>query len=277
MTALFASSRLRPGLIAVAVAVALGFINAGARAEEPEKLCTTITDRECTGLKRVTAKGDLRVEVLARRRSVSFPLTGAESEEEFKASCADGKCTCQEAVEHFDFKGPIAAFRQVNAAEAAAAAKTKCSIENSNVWRRARHFAVSPHFISTGFFELEYCHSCNGSCHGAMALTTYDAKTGQVLKLRDALKADAVQALQRHMIETATKGATDSDAEKKYVAKQLESEFGSGPFLERGIYVENGVAYVDIDSFAVGGCADGAFYPVAVPRDMLTAAFATGP
>ncbi len=253
---------------------ALALLSAGARAEEPEKLCTTITDRECTGLPPVTVQGDLRVEVLARKRSLSFPLLGDETEEEFKASCVDGKCDCHEDVEHFDFKGPVPGFRQVNAAEAAAAAKTKCSIENSNVWRQARHFSLSPAFISTAFFVLEYCHSCGGSCHGAMALATYDANTGGVLRLRDALRADAVQALQRHMINAAIGGVAQTAAEKKYLAKQLMSEFGAGQFLERGIYVESGAVYVDIDSFAVLGCAGGSFYPVAVPPAMLRAEFA---
>lgn len=252
---------------------ALALFGASAHAEEAEKLCTTITDRECTALPPVTAKGDLRVEVLARRRSVSFRLTGDESEEDFKSSCSQGKCSCQEDVQHFDFKGPVPGFRQVNAAEMAAAAKTKCSIENSNVWRQARHFAVSKRFVSTGFFEMEYCHACNGSCHGAVALTTYDAQTGRVLTLRDALKADAVKALKRHMIDAALKTTATKD-EGDYVRKQLGAELDQRPLLERGIYVENGTVYVDIDSF-VFGCAGGSFLAVAVPRAMLTAAFAT--
>jgi hypothetical protein len=252
---------------------ALALFGAGARAEDAEPLCTSIVERECTGLPRVTAKGDLRVEVLARKRSLSFPLTGDETEEEFKASCVGGKCDCHEDVEHFDFKGPVPGFRQVNAAEAAAAAKVRCSIENSNVWRQARHFAVSPRLISTGFFELEYCHGCNGSCHGNMALTTYDAKTGRVLKLRDGLRADAVLALQQHMIGAATATAT-SELEKEGISRQLDSEFSSAKFLDRGIYVEKGAAYVDIDSFVVLGCAGGSFFPVAVPRVMLAPDFA---
>ena len=236
--------------------------------------CRSILERDCARPSRVTAKGDLRVEILARKRSVSFSLATADEDlrEELGPSCPKGRCGCVEGVEYLDFKGPVPAFRQINAAERAIAAKAKCSIENANVMREVRRFAVSARLVSVAAFELEYCHTCGGSCHGRGVLATYDTKDGRALAVRDFLKADAVEALQRHMLEYVLQNyteAVDREPERPRIAKELAARSR----LDDGFFVEDGVVYVDLDSFVLG-CAGGPFYPVPVPAELLTPAFA---
>src|SRR5262245_54847570 len=160
-----------------------------------EVVCTSIAQRDCAPLPRVMAKGNLRVEILTRKRELSF-APGPDDEPCY----GGGKCVCGEVIEHLDIKGPVPAFREVNAAEErAAAAASKCSVENSTVTRSIDHYLVSPHFISIAAFELEYCHTCGGSCHGTTVLSTYDAANGRLLRVGDAVKADQIEALRRFM------------------------------------------------------------------------------
>jgi hypothetical protein len=222
----------------------------------------------------VTAKGNLRVEVLEHKRTLHYPLSQVDEDrrEEFASYCGKGPCECVEVVQYLDFKGPVPGFRQVNAVEHAAAQRVRCSVDNSDVHRQALQFAVSARFISTAFFELEYCHGCGGSCHGNTKLATYDAQTGRALAIGDWLKPGAVEALRQHMIQYVLKTyATEEDA--TYVRTQLAQELAARKIVDEGFYVENGTLYVDIDSFVLG-CAGGSFYPVAVPRELIAPAFA---
>jgi len=256
----------------LACACALLLAAGTARAEGAPTACASIADRDCPPLPRVTAKGNLRVEVVTRKRRVLIPLAGAATEEDYTDSCPDGKCECTEIVQYFDFKGPVPGFRQVNADEFARAAKAKCSVDNSNVTREARRFAVSDAFVSTAFYELEYCRTCGGSCHGRTTLSTFDAQTGRALVLRDVLRPDAVAPLRAHMANYAAKAYADEvdrPAQRGFLAQELAQR----PLLDDGFFVEDGKVFVDLDSFAFG-CAGGSFYPVPVPPAMLTSAAA---
>jgi hypothetical protein len=237
--------------------------------------CPSITQNgnECVPLPRVTAKGNLRVEVITRKRSLTFALRkGDEIYEDLAPSCPGGKCGCTEYVEHFDFKGPVPGFRQVNAFEMRAAGATKCSIDNSSVVREAKHFAVSAQFISTAIFELEYCHGCGGSCHGTTVLATYDARSGKALRLRDILKPGSDEALAPQLADDFLKAHAEiADRERKRAS--VITELSVRPLLGKGFYVENGVVYANLDSFVMG-CADGSFYPVAVRADLIDPAVA---
>jgi hypothetical protein len=253
--------RLLVGLFAVFAALGV--------AQAQDTVCTSITQRDCAPLPRVMAKGNLRVEILTQKRELSF-VPGPDDE-----PChGGGKCVCGEVIEHLDFKGPVHAFREVNAAEMrAAAAAAKCSVENSTVTRSIEHYLVSPHFISIAAFELEYCHSCGGSCHGTTVLSTYDAANGRLLRVGEVVKPDQVEALRRFMADDfAAKNFGDEDragGRKKLLVEELARR----PLKDAGIYVENGTVFVDLDSFAMG-CAGGSFHPIAVPVVMLTPAIA---
>lgn len=243
----------------------------GARAEDAPS-CTSILARDCEPLTGITARGDLRVEVFVREQTTSFPLS--PDDEDYVGSCEDGKCECDEDVQWLEFKGPVSGFAQVNAAERAASQKTKCSVDNANVMRHPMHYAVSPRVVSTAVFELEYCRTCGGSCHGATALATYNAKTGAAYRVRDVVKPNALTALRRHMVDAGLaaylpKGQHAS--ERKILVPEIERR-GAG-LLDQGVYVENGKVYVDLDYF-LNGCADGSFYPVALPAQLIAPAFA---
>jgi hypothetical protein len=218
--------RLLVGLFAVFAALGV--------AQAQDTVCTSITQRDCAPLPRVMAKGNLRVEILTQKRELSF-VPGPDDE-----PChGGGKCVCGEVIEHLDFKGPVHAFREVNAAEMrAAAAAAKCSVENSTVTRSIEHYLVSPHFISIAAFE-----------------------------------PDQVEALRRFMADDfAAKNFGDEDragGRKKLLVEELARR----PLKDAGIYVENGTVFVDLDSFAMG-CAGGSFHPIAVPVVMLTPAIA---
>jgi len=252
--------RLLIGLLAVLTALGV--------AEAQGTVCTSITQRDCAPLPRVMAKGNLRVEIITRKRELSF-VPGPDDE-----PChGGGTCVCGEVIEHLDFKGPVPAFRDVNAAEMrAAAAATKCSVENSTVTRSIEHYLVSPHFISIAAFELEYCHTCGGSCHGTTVLSTYDATNGRPLRAGDVVRPDQVEALRRFMADDFA-AKNFSDQERAGRKKLLVDELARRPLKDAGIYVENGTVFVDLDSFVMG-CADGSFHPIAVPAVMLTPAAA---
>src|SRR5690242_14793662 len=147
----------------IAILCALGFAHGAALADD-RKACASITQNDdCADLPRVTAKGDLRVEIFTRKRQLSFPVSAAvESDEDLSAVCNGGVCTCNESIQYLEFKGPHPGFRQVNAAEHAASEKMKCAAENADVDRQITHFEVSTHLISTAADELEYCHGCGG-------------------------------------------------------------------------------------------------------------------
>lgn len=262
------------GLLRVVLCVAAMFAALGVAHAEGQA-CPSITQNgnECAALPRVTAKGNLRVEVITRKRSVTFPLSAAEDlDQDLMSSCPGGKCACDERVQHIDFKGPVPGFRQVNEFEMRAAASAKCSIENSSVVREAMHFALSVHFISTAIFQLEYCHGCGGSCHGTTVLATYNAQSGKALRLRDVLKPGAGSALASQLAADfvlAHTEVTDRERTRAGLIKELSARW----LLDEGFYVERGVVYANLDSFVMG-CADGSFYPVAVRADMIDPAFA---
>jgi hypothetical protein len=240
--------------------------------------CKSIADRDCThGVARVTARGDLRVEVFTRKRSLSFPLSSASSDEraEYASSCVGGKCACDEDVQHFEFKGPMPGFRQVNAIERDAAARMKCSIGDSTVMRTAGMFSAFAGLISTAVYELEYCRTCGGSCHGRTVLATYAGRTGDRLLVRDAVKPDAVAALRQHVVDHFVATFVDQ-AERPRQREKLAADLAQRPFLDEGIYVENGTVYVNLDRFALS-CADSSFYPVPVPAALLKETFLSTP
>ncbi len=230
-------------------------------------VCTSVTQRDCAPLPRVMAKGNLRVEIVTQKRELSF-VPGPDDE-----PCAGGACVCGELIEHLDFKGPVPGFRDVNAAEVrAAAAATKCSMENSSVTRSIDHYAVSAHFISIAAFELEYCRSCGGSCHGTTVLSTYDATSGRALRVGDVVKPDQIEALRRFMADDfAAKNFTEEGMASRKA--MLVEELARRNLKDAGLYVEGQTVFVDLDSFAMS-CADGSFYPIAVPATLLTPAIA---
>jgi hypothetical protein len=236
--------------------------------------CGSIADRDCdAGVARVTAKGDLRVEVFTRKRSLSFPLASASSDEreEYASSCPGGKCTCDEDVQYFEFKGPVPGFRQVNAFEHDAARKMTCSIGDSTVMRTAGMFSVGGGLVSTAVYELAYCRTCGGSCHGKTVLATYDGRTGGAQLVRDALKPDAVDALRRHVVDYFVTTFVD-EADRPRQRAKLTADFAGRAFLDEGIYVENGTVFVNLDRFALS-CADASFYPVPIPGALLAPGF----
>ena len=255
---------LRVFLCAAAVFAAFGVAHAEG------KVCMSILEsgEDCAPLPRVTAKGDLRVEVITRKRSLTFALRkDDEIYEDLAPSCPGGKCACDEHVQYFDFKGPVPGFRQVNDFEMRAAAGTKCSIENSNVAREAMHFAVSARFVSTAIYQLEYCHGCGGSCHGTTVLATYDAQSGKSLHLRDVLKPGAEGALAAQLADDFVQASVDAP-ERAWTREQLVKELSARRLLEEGFYVENGRIYANLDSFVMS-CAAGSFFPVAVRPAMI--------
>ncbi|MBI1212589.1 MAG: hypothetical protein GC190_14085 [Alphaproteobacteria bacterium] len=252
---------------------AIGSIAHNAAHADEEKNCTSIVERDCAALPRITAKGDLRVQIFTRKRELSFPVSSAvEDAEELSQVCNGGVCTCNENIEFLEFKGPHAGFRQVNTAEHTAAGRMRCSVENADVDRQITHFEVSKHLVSIAAFELEYCHTCGGSCHGTTALSTFDAETGQALSLREALKPGAIDALRRHMIDYIAK-TYGTDVGERYIREQLSNELSQRALLDEGVYAERRTLYVNLDSFVLG-CADGSFDPVPVPRDLIAPAFA---
>lgn len=245
---------------------------AGGAQAEGAASCQSILDRECEPLTGVTARGNLRVEVFVREGTAKYPMS--PDDEDYAGSCEDGKCECDEDVQWLEFKGPVAGFAQVNAAEREASKKTACSAENANVMRHPMHYAVSRQTVSTAAFELEYCRTCGGSCHGATALATYNAKTGASYRLRDVVKPNSLVALQKHVVDAGLaaylpKGQHSS--ERKILVPEIERR--GAALLDQGVYVENGKAYVDLDYF-LNGCADGSFYPIALPAQLIAPAFA---
>ena len=260
----------------LAMLCALSVAHSVAHAED-DTACRSIADRDrgrdCAPLPRVSVDHDLRVEIFTRAGSRSFPLASATGvADDLTSSCPDGTCTCEESVQYFEFKGPVPGFRQVNAAERAAAKRMRCSIENSNVDRSAMMFAVSARLVSTAISELEYCHGCGGSCHGHTTLTTYDGKTGRVLQVRDALAPGAVDALRRHMIDYIVTDHAGEDS-RASLGGILTNELATRGLLDEGIYAEHGALYVNLNSFALS-CAEGSFHPVPVPRELIAPSFA---
>lgn len=258
-------------------AVAILFVLAAAPAWAEERLaapCRSILETACGPPQRVTAKGNLRIEVVSAKRSVTFPLGAAADDirEEYATSCSGGKCVCNELVQYFDFKGPVPGFRQVNEVERSTARRTKCSIENSTVTREASHFAVSKVFVSTAVFELEYCRTCGGSCHGRTTLATHDAKTGKSLTVGDAITSEQLKRWKARLVQSTRTPAPSPEFVNR-IAKTVGALSRPG-FRLGGIYVENGVAYVNLDTFLLS-CADGSFFPLAIPAEFVTPSFAT--
>ena len=236
--------------------------------------CNSIADEErsdCPPPPRVTYGPDLRVEIVARKRQLTFPLSAElKDDPTFDTACPRGKCACAELVERLDFKGPVPGFRQVNEAEWRASAAMKCSVENSSVSRQVLRFAVTKNFISTAVRELEYCHGCGGSCHGNGKLSAYDARSGGIVKLADAVDAGKLSDLKTRLIENFV--AAHVDEAREATAKLVREDLDRSNFLEKGLYVEPSRVFVDLDTFALG-CADGSFHPVEIPPEFLTPAF----
>lgn len=244
----------------------------GAQAEGDASACASITARECEPLTGVTARGDLRVEVFVREGTAKYPMS--PDDESYVGSCEDGHCECDEDVQWLEFKGPVPGFAQVNAAEVASSKKTACSAENDNVMRHPMHYAVSRQTVSTAAFELEYCRTCGGSCHGSTALATYNSKTGTAYRVRDVVKPNSLAALQKHMVDAglaAYQPKAQHASERKILVPEIKRR--GKALLDQGVYVENGKVYVDLDYF-LNGCADGSFYPVALPAKLISPAFA---
>jgi hypothetical protein len=152
-----------------------------------------------------------------------------------------------------------------------AAAGMKCSIDNSAVSREAQHFAVSAHFVSTAVFELEYCRTCGGSCHGRTVLATYDAAYGATVRLRDAVPLARMAALKLRLVD-AFVFANFASRDRLLQRERLLKALASRSFADDGMYVERGKVFVNLDLFALS-CADGSFYPLMVPAEFLTPSF----
>lgn len=244
----------------------------GAQAEGDAGSCASILARDCEPLTGVTARGNLRVEVFVRESTAKYPM--APDDENYAGSCEDGKCECDEDVRWLEFKGPVPGFTQVNAAERAASKKTACSAENANVMRHPMQYAVARQTVSTAAFELEYCRTCGGSCHGATALATYNSKTGAAYRVRDVVKPNSLAALQKHMVDAglaAYQPPGQHESERKILVPEIQRR--GAALLDQGVYVEKGKVYVDLDYF-LNGCADGSFYPVALPAQLIAPSFA---
>lgn len=236
---------------------ALAMLCSAAAAQAEGRGCTSILDRDCGPLPRHIASGDLLVQVPTRERNVTFR----------DASCKGGLCACREFVQHFDFKGPVPGFRAVNEAEWRAADAARCTAEFSDVVREATHYAVSRKFVSTAIYERRYCQDCGGSCHGRTALATYDATTGAVLRVRDAVPRARWPELKQRLIEDFTAAhfaAPDRAREAARIAASLDAR----NIGEDGLFVERGKIYINLDLFALS-CADGSFYPLEIPNRFL--------
>jgi hypothetical protein len=179
---------------------------------------------------------------------------------------------CDERVQYFEFKGPLRGLRGVNASERAAAGRMRCSVENSDVAREALMFSISPHLVSTAVSELEYCRTCGGGCHGHTVLATYDGKTGRALRIADVLKPDAVEPLRRHIADYIAKTYVDEPGRDAY-RQRLAQSLVERPFADDGVYAENGILYVNLDSFVLS-CAEGSFFPVPIPKELIAPSFA---
>lgn len=250
----------------LAAALALTLFTAGPAAAADR--CTSIADglHDCPPLPAVSVGPNLHVEVKARKRVLEFAGT---DEDEFP--CPENKCRCEEHVEHFDFKGPVPGFRAVNEAEFRAANAMRCSIENATVMRTAERFAVTKRTVSTAVYQSEYCRGCGGSCHGQMRLSAYDAKTGTVLTLADAVEPSRIEALTARLVDAfvdANAGTRDRVTLRKLIVEDLDRR----KLAKDGLYVEGANVFINLDTFALS-CADGSFHPVAIPRDFLKPAF----
>ena len=221
--------------------------------------------RDCPRLPAVTVGRDLRVEVVTRERTVTLRPRGDE-----EPPCPEGKCVCKEVVQHFDFKGPVPGFRAVNDEEGRAAAATTCTTASNSVLRAALKFSVTARTVSTAIYELDDCRGCNGSCHGAVRLSSFDATTGARLVLADAVAPQLLPALKARLIETFVAANAGAD-DKAFMRKQLADDLNRD-FARDGVYVEKGVVFVDLNTFVLS-CAEGSFHPVAVPVEFLTPGF----
>jgi hypothetical protein len=235
---------------------------------EGEKKCTSITERDCAPLPRVSTGRDHRVEIFTRRRTIFFPVPQGEAGEELRLVCTNGKCACTEHVQFFEFKGPHRGFRQVNDAERRAASRTHCSLQNANVNRDALAFALSAHLISTAISELEYCHGCGGSCHGSTTLATYDEQDGRLLQVGDFLKPGSVQALREHMADYIAGKHGEDSTNRATLRTRILAELAKRALIDEGVYAERGTLYINLNSFALS-CADGSFHPIPIPPGLI--------
>lgn len=260
-----ASMRL---LLLFAVLALEALAGSPAHAAEP---CASIgtAELDCPPLPRVTYGPNLRVEVLTVKRTLTFPLP-KESDGELDDYCPGGKCVCDEAVQYLDFKGPVPGFAQANAAERREAAAMKCSAGNSTVSRDVLRFAVTKAAVSTATFALEYCHGCGGSCHGAAVLAAYDARSGALITLRDAVDPAQFGALKARLVSDFVQKNFEPDG-RSYGMQQVGQDI-AGLTLDSGLYLEPGRAFVNIDTFALS-CAAGPFHPVEIPAAFLKPAF----
>ena len=232
---------------------------------EAGEACGSITqarEQDCPPLPRVTYGPNLRVEVVTVKRSLTFPAV--------EVDCPGGKCVCDEAVQHLDFKGPVPGFAQANAGEWRAAQAMKCSAQNSNVSRDILRFAVTKAAVSTAVFELEYCHGCGGSCHGRAVLAAYDARNGAPIVLRDAVDATQLSALKARLAKDFVTKNFDA-AGAKFGMEEVSRDLASLT-LDSGLYVEGANVFVNIDTFALS-CAEGPFHPVEIPAQFLRPGF----
>jgi hypothetical protein len=232
--------------------------------------CASIADRDCPPPPAVTVKGDLRVEIKTRESEQVFAQPGDIEDTDLAGACANAQCVCRAFVQHLDFKGPVPGFRRVNEDEWRAAAAVTCSAENARVGREVVRFAVTKRTVSIAISDLEYCATCGGSCHGHTALKSYDAKTGAVLTLRDAIAPQKLAALRTRL--AADFVAANGEGARDYSRTILNNDLARTITLDTGLYVEPGAAFVNLDSFALG-CASGSFHPVRIPRRFLTRAF----
>lgn len=232
--------------------------------------CTSIADRDCPPLPAVTVKGDLHVEIITRESEHVYAPPGDIEDTDLAGACANGRCVCRAFVQHLDFKGPVPGFRRVNEDEWRAAAALSCSAENARVGRDVVRFAVTRRTVSIAIGDLEYCVGCGGSCHGHTALKSYDAKTGAVLTLRDAIGPQKLEALRTRLVDDFL--AANGESVRDHTRTILRNDLVRTITLDAGLYVEPGAAFVNLDSFALG-CASGSFHPVRIPRGFLTRAF----
>ena len=247
------------------------FLPLAAPSARAAETCTSIADTDCPPPPRVTVGRDLRVEVITRKRKFTFPIPPSEDRPDLDATCPNARCVCDKFVEHLDFKGPIPAFREVNAAERRSAAAMTCTMEDMYVHRTVERFEVTKSVVSTAVHELQYCHGCGGSCHGGTILSAYDAKTGAKLTLRDAIDPGTLEAVRARLVDDFV-AANFEESKRDHKRKMLNEELAQRRLLDEGLYVEPGKVFFNLSTFALG-CVSGSFHPVVIPPELLTPAF----
>jgi hypothetical protein len=248
-------------------------------APEDTNMCHSIADRNCPfGQPLIITHGAKVAIKTLSSKTVVLPLPDGAREQleelvgDVEYACPHKHCSCEEDIKHLVFSGRSPGIVKINAREWHNATSNRCSLEDSSIIREPQYIYTSAVFISTAIFSESYCRGCGGSCHGNMLLATYDTETGREYKVRDIVSADNISTLEEAMITGAINhyvGPEDRPGQNvQSVKENIVQTLQSRSLSDAGLYVENGKAYVDIDSF-IRGCVDGSFYPVEVPPGLI--------